>query len=65
MANIFANRNRLQNELGYSLVKFMNTYNKLSRKEKELPYQEMKSVFLYNSKKRRSSIKKRPSKKRY
>jgi len=59
--NIWTNRNRLQNELGYSLVKFMNTYNKLSRKEWELPYQKMKSVFLS---KRKTSSTKPASKKR-
>jgi hypothetical protein len=63
---ILTNRNRLQNELGYSVVKFMNTYTKLSIKERELPYQKMKSVFL--SKRKTSSTKpaskKRKSKKR-
>ena len=59
--NIIKNRNRLQRELNYSVVKFMNTYNKLSRTEKELPYQKMKSVFLSN---RKTSSTKSKSKKR-
>ena len=62
------NRNKLHKELGYGLVKFFNTYNKLSPKEQRLPYKEMKSTFLYNTKKspskKRSTKRRSPSKKR-